>query len=95
MWLSVEGRTEVLKVLSLDRILANTKFNDRNIMDESEDGKLFSIVLPDENSSIRLLEVICGTGRRVVILVPQVRSVEEAQAWIQRSKTWIKPEVRT
>jgi hypothetical protein len=48
------------------------------------------------NLNIRFFMATCGTGKEIALYVPRsVTTVEEAQAWVQGSSKWLKPEVRT
>ena len=69
-------------------------------IDEDDDpqvGTLVEVSLPDAGKEL-FLRVVCGTGRRFALPVPQtVKSAVEAQAWTWGLDTseFQKPEIRT
>jgi hypothetical protein len=86
-------RTEILKIVSLERMIQNSNLSNSTIIDENKEGKLVRVI---SGHSLMVLIVACGTGRRVMIPIRDgIRTVEAAQAWIQSNTKWIKPEVRT
>lgn len=91
--LDSDTRSELLKIVSLEKIIKNSN---SVIIDINSTSKLLRVTNPVRWVPMNFLEATCGTGRKVLVPVPpQTMSIEEAQAWVQGNKTWIKPEVRT
>lgn len=90
-----DARSVILRYVSLENLIRRLiKRRGITIVDYDENSSLCAIRSFRWNMEFLLAK--CGTGREVLLLVPPtIKNVEEAQAWVQSNKTWVKPEVRT
>lgn len=94
-WPAVEERRAACEILGWDAILAALDATTIHDSGDPEVGTLVEVTLPDAGRE-RFLRVRCGTKRQFALPVPpNMRTAEQAQAWIWSTDTFTKPEVRT
>lgn len=95
---NLERRGAAALILGWDKVLNKLKpvVVDSESSPEYDYGKLLRVDLPDEPGQ-QFLQVLCATGRTMVIRVPPtVRSAREANAWTYgKGASEFNPETRT
>lgn len=78
---NIEQRRALAEILGWERVLENLNKKMIDVDPDPSIGELFDVDLPDSPQS-RFLRVVCGTGRTLVLSVPQyVNTAIEANAW--------------
>ncbi len=97
-WENIEQRRCAIAILGWTEILREVQGVVLDHDSDPEIGDLIEADLPDVGK-VRLLRVLCGTGREFAIPVPlHIRTALEGQAWTygyDDARLFKKPEVRT